>query len=432
MTRFRRSCGLLVGVVALMTAVSGCGSGTTSSNASSSGPVTLTWWHNANQDPGMSFWQSVADDFHKAHPNVTIKVVPMQNEEFNTKIPVALQSSSPPDVYQQWGGGQLATQVAAGKVLDITDDVKSWIGSLGSAAGNWQINGKQYGVPYNLGVVGFWYNKDLFSKASISSAPATWDEFLADIQKLKAAGVVPISVGGKDRWPDAFYWDYLALRMCSKSVITQAAKTYNLSDSCWVQAGTKVKQLLDANAFQPGFLATPAQTGAGSAAGLIGNGKAAMELQGQWDVGVMNGLTPNQQGLGDKLGWFPFPSVSGGKGVQAAALGGGDGYSCSWKAPRQACAQFLQFMASTDVQKRWTSLNVGLPTNSAATSSVADPNLKNLIGIRQKVPYVQLYLDIAFSTSVGQALDDAAANQFAGTATPDQVVKAITDAAKNQ
>jgi raffinose/stachyose/melibiose transport system substrate-binding protein len=89
-------------------------------------------------------------------------------------------------------------------------------------------------------------------------------------------------------------------------------------------------------------------------------------------------------------------------------------------------------MASTDVQKRWTSLNVGLPTNSGATSSVADPNLKNLIGVRQKVPYVQLYLDIAFSTSVGQALDDAAANQFAGTATPDQVVKAITDAAKNQ
>jgi raffinose/stachyose/melibiose transport system substrate-binding protein len=419
-----------VGVLALVTAA--CGSGSTSSNGSSSGPVTLTWWHNANQDPGMSFWQSVADDFHKAHPNVTVKVVPMQNEEFKTKIPVALQSSSPPDVYQQWGGGQLATQVTAGKVLDITDDVKPWIGSLGSAAGNWQINGRQYGVPYNLGVVGFWYNKDLFARASISAPPATWDDLLADVQKLKAAGVVPISIGGKDRWPDAFYWDYLAVRMCSKSVVTQAAKTYNLSDPCWVQAGNKVKQLLDGGPFQPGFLATPAQMGAGSAAGLIGNGKAAMELQGQWDVGVMNGLTPNQQGIGDKLGWFAFPSISGGKGVQTAALGGGDGYSCSYKAPHQACAQFLQYLVNAEVQKRWAALNVGLPTAAGASSAVADPNLKNLIGVRQKVPYVQLYLDIAFSTSVGQALDDATANQFAGTATPDQVVKAITDAAKNQ
>lgn len=433
MTRFRRTSGLLVGVLALMTAVSACGGGNQgSNNGSTSGPVTLTWWHNANTDPGLSFWQTVASNFHKSHPNITVDVVPMQNEQFNTKIPVALQSSNPPDVYQQWGGGQLATQVAAGKVLDITNDVKPWIGELGSAVGNWQVNGKQYGIPYNLGVVGFWYNKDLFSKASISTPPATWDDFLADIGKLKAAGIVPISIGGQDRWPDAFYWDYLAVRMCSKSVVTQAAKTYNLSDNCWVQAGQKVQQLLDAKPFQPGFLATPAQQGAGSSAGLIGNGKAAMELQGQWDVGVMNGLTPDQKGIGASLGWFPFPSVDGGKGVQSAALGGGDGYSCSWKAPRQACTEFLQYLVSADVQKQWTALNVGLPTNSAATSSVSDPNLKSLIGIRNKVPYVQLYLDIAFSTSVGQALDDATANQFAGTANPQQVVKAITDAAANQ
>ena len=433
MTRFRRCCGVLGAALALVVAVSGCASGSSSSsNESSSGPVTLTWWHNANTDPGMSFWQSVADEFHKNHPNITVKVVPMQNEQFTTKIPVALQSSSPPDVYQQWGGGQLATQVAAGKVLDITDDVKPWIGSLGSSVTGWQINGKQYGIPYNLGVVGFWYNKDLFSKASISAPPATWDELISDVQKLKAAGVVPIALGGKDRWPDAFYWDYLAVRMCSKSVMQQAAKTYNLSDPCWVQAGNTVKQLLDAAPFQPGFLATPAQQGAGSAAGLLGNGKAAMELQGQWDVGVMNGLTPDQKGIGDKLGWFPFPTLSDGKGVQAAALGGGDGYSCSWKAPRQACAQFLQYLVSADVQKRWAGLNVGLPTAQGTSSAVADPNLKSLIGFRDKVPYVQLYLDIAFSTSVGQALDDATANQFAGTATPEQVVKAIQDAAKNR
>jgi raffinose/stachyose/melibiose transport system substrate-binding protein len=436
MTRFRRSCGLLVSVLVLVAAVSGCGGGTngsgSGSNSSSSAPVTLTWWNNANTDPGLSFWNSVVSDFHKAHPNITVTNVPMQNEQFNTKIPVALQSTSPPDIYQQWGGGALATQVGAGKVLDITNDVKPWIGQLGNAVSTWQVNGKQYGIPYNLGVVGFWYNKDLFAKASISSPPATWDDLLSDIQKLKAAGIVPISIGGQDRWPDAFYWDYLAVRECSKSVLQQAAKTYNLSDSCWMQAGQKVQQLLDAKPFQAGFLATSAQQGAGSSAGLIGNGKAAMELQGQWDVGVMNGLTPSGNGLGSSLGWFAFPSIPGGKGVQTAALGGGDGFSCSYKAPRAACVAFLQFIASADVQKKWTALNVGLPTNMAATSSVADPNLKNLITIRNKVPYVQLYLDQAFSTSVGQALDSATADQFAGTKSPQQVVKAITDAAANQ
>src|SRR4051794_26229321 len=67
--------------------------------------VKITWWHNATADPGKSFWQTVADEYHAAHPNVTVDVVPIQNEQFTTKIPAALQSDSPPDLYQQWGGG---------------------------------------------------------------------------------------------------------------------------------------------------------------------------------------------------------------------------------------------------------------------------------------------------------------------------------------
>ncbi len=46
--------------------------------------------------------------------------------------------------------------------------------------------------------------------------------------------------------------------------------------------------------FQTGFLGTPAQVGAGSSAGLVANGKAAMELQGDWDPGVMSALTTRQ------------------------------------------------------------------------------------------------------------------------------------------
>jgi raffinose/stachyose/melibiose transport system substrate-binding protein len=378
--------------MALALAVSACGGNTSTGGATAGGPVKLTWWHNASQDPGKTFWQTVANEYHAAHPNVTIDVVPIQNEQFTTKIPVALQSSDPPSVYQQWGGGQLADQVSAGKVMDITDAVKP---------------------------------------AGISAPPATWDEFLADVQKLKAAGIAPIALGGKDKWPDAFYWDYLAVRACSKSTLQQAAVDYKLTDACWTAAGTRVKQLLDANPFQNGFLATPAQLGAGSSAGLLGNGKAAMELQGHWDPGVMASLTPDLKGLGSKLGWFPFPTLSDGKGLKGAMLGGGDGFSCSYKAPPQ-CVDFLKYISSVDVQKRWAALNVGLPVTRGAESGVQDPSLQSLIGIRGSASYVQLYLDIAFVTSVGQALDDAIAAQFAGTMTPDQVVKAITDAAKNR
>ena len=104
------------------------------------------------------------------------------------------------------------------------------------------------------------------------------------------------------------------MRYCSKTVLQKSALTYNFTDACWVKAGEAVEQLLGAEPFQRGFLGTPAQQGAGSSAGLIGNGKAAMELQGHWNPGVMNGLSPNQKGIGKNLGWFPFPAVPGAQG----------------------------------------------------------------------------------------------------------------------
>jgi raffinose/stachyose/melibiose transport system substrate-binding protein len=394
------------------------------------GDVTLTWWHNATAEPGRGFWQKIADEYENAHPGVKIEVLPVQNEQFTTKIPVALQSNDPPSLFQQWGGGQMADQAKAGKLLDITQASKPWIKSIGGAAAGWQYNGKQYGVPYNLGIVGFWYNKALFARAGVKP-PKTWGGLLAISKKLKAAGITPIALGGKDRWPDAFWWDYLALRVCSQATMVQSAVTYKFTNPCWVRAGVFTDQLIKADVFQKGFLGTPAQQGAGSSAGLMGNGKAAMELQGHWNPSVMNSLSPNQKGIGKALGWFPFPAVTGGKGKADAALGGGDGFSCSWKAPPQ-CVDFLRYIVSPGVQRRWGALNIGLPVAKGSERSVSDPNLKGLLAFRGKSSYVQTYLDIAYSTKVGQALDSAIADQFAGKKSPQEVVKAISDAAKGR
>jgi raffinose/stachyose/melibiose transport system substrate-binding protein len=394
-------------------------------------PVQLVWWHNATQGAGLKLWTQVAAEFHKLHPNVTVKAVPIQNEQFTTKIPIALQSSSPPDVFQNWGGGQLVDQVKAHKVANLTKYVKSWIKNIGGSAAGWQVNGQQYAIPYNVGVVGFWYNKDLFSKAGISSPPVTWPQFLADVNKLKQAGIAPIAIGSKDRWPDAFYWDYLAVKLCAKPVIQSSAVTYNFNNACWLEAGHMTQQLIDADPFQSGFLATPAQQGATSSAGLLANGKAAMELQGHWNPGVMQSLTPDQK-IPSFLGWFPFPNVPGSKALPGSLLGGGDGFACSWKAPEPACAQFLSYIDSMKVQRRIGSTNFGLPVLKGSESSVKDPNLQTVLKFRSKSPFVQLYLDIAFSQSIGQALDSAVADMFAGQASAGQVVQQITDAAKKK
>src|SRR6185503_5594663 len=213
-----------------------------------------------------------------------------------------------------------------------------------------------------------------------------------------------------------------------KAVMQSSAVTYNFRNGCWTKAGAYLQQLLDAGPFQNGFLATPAQQGASSSAGLVANGKAAMELQGHWNPGVMQSLTPENK-VPSFLGWFPFPNVPGSKAIPGSLLGGGDGFACSWKAPQPACAQFLAYIDSPKVQKQIGSTSFGLPVRKGTESSVSDPNLRTVLKFRSVSPFVQLYLDIAYSQSIGQALDAAIADQFAGQATPEQVVQKIADSA---
>ena len=90
------------------------------------------------------------------------------------------------------------------------------------------VDGKIYGVPIALSQVGFFYNKELFAKAGVDGDHIkTWDDLLAAVKKLKAAGVTPIVVGGADKWPLHFYWTNLAVRIGGKPAFEAAMSGEN-------------------------------------------------------------------------------------------------------------------------------------------------------------------------------------------------------------
>ena len=49
-------------------------------------------------------------------------------------------------------------------------------------------------IPYQPNVFAFFYNQDLFDQAGIKETPKTWDEFLDVCQKLKDAGITPMTM----------------------------------------------------------------------------------------------------------------------------------------------------------------------------------------------------------------------------------------------
>jgi raffinose/stachyose/melibiose transport system substrate-binding protein len=411
-----------------VTGLAACGNSGGGSAAPSSGngnKATLTFWNNATGQLATT-WNAAIASFDKTHPNVTVKDVFLQNESFPTKIPVLLQSSNPPDIYQQWGGGQEATHLKSGKLTDMTPGISSWVNSeIGLPAQGWQVNGKQYGVPFDLHVVGFWYRKDLFARAGISAPPATIAALESDDAKLAKIGVAPIAVGSKDKWPDAFYWEYFAVRECSNATLQKAMSSQNLGDACFTKASSDLTAFLKTNPFQKGYLGTAAQLGSGSSAGLVASGKAAMELQGDWDPGVMAGLVSDGSKVESELGWFPFPTVSGGQGDPKAVLGGGDGFSCTTSAAEPACEEFLQYVDSVPVQKQIVASGSGMPANKAAASAITVPAEKTAMSVYQASDYIQTYFDTALPQQPGQNLDTALANFFAGQGSAQSIVSSI-------
>jgi raffinose/stachyose/melibiose transport system substrate-binding protein len=392
-------------------------------------PVTIEWWNLQVNDPGKAFLKTLADEYMAAHPNVTINETVLENEALKTKIATAMQAGTPPDIFQSWGGGGLGEQVAAGLVKDITTDVSSWADTMNPGAmGIYQVDGKQYGIPYNFGMVGFWYNKALFTKAGITAPPTTWDELLADVGKLKDAKITPIALGGKDKWPGMFWWAYLSIRQGGQAALVPAVTDGAWDAQAFIDAGTHLKKLIDMKPYQAGFLAAtyPNESAA------MGNGKAAMELMGQWAPGAEAGESASKKGIGDDLAWFPFPALTGGAGAPTDAFGGTDGWALGKDAPPEA-VDFVKYIASIDVAKRWAGLNDGtLPATNGAEAAVTDPYLKTVLENRSKATFAQLYLDQATTPALGAAINDAIAELYAGTASPEDVAKTIAEAAKTQ
>jgi raffinose/stachyose/melibiose transport system substrate-binding protein len=399
-----------------------------SPSAAAAEPVTIEWWHITTADPGKTDFQNIADAYTAAHPNVTINITVLENEAFKTKLATQMQSGDVPDLFQSWGGGIMAAQADAGMLKDITADIADWKDTINPGALSiYAYNGKQYGVPWDMGMIGFWYNKDLFAQAGITAPPTTWDEYLADVKALKDAGIPPLAIAGKDEWPSMHLWTYLVLRIGGGDALQQMIQTGDWNTDACKAAGQAVLDLNALNPYQPGYKSAVYN----DEAAAVGNGKAAMELMGQWAPSVQMDQSADKQGLGDKLGWFPFPSVAGGAGAPTDGVGGGNGIAVGKDAPPEAI-DFLKFFESVANQNQLNTDNVGLSPVVGTGSSVTDPNLQMVAAGRDQATFMQLYLDQATSPAMGQAINDATNALFLGKSTPEKVCQAITDAAASQ
>ncbi|WBB95558.1 extracellular solute-binding protein [Solwaraspora sp. WMMA2080] len=414
----RRTLLSLAGLGAGAVALGACGD-------SGSDSAGIEWWHIQNTDPMLPVWAAFAEEFQAQNEGVGITITPLENEAFKARLTTVTQAGDPPDIYHTWGGGVLRQQVEAGLCQDITDAVAPWRDILQPASTlPYEIDGRLYGVPFDIGMVGFWYNKALFADAGITAPPQTWAEYLEVVGRLRSAGITPIALAGGEKWPGHYYWAYLAMRIGGVEALSQAGEDNNFTTSAFIGAGERLAELVALEPFQEGFLGASYGEPDGQAAAM-GNGDAAMELMGQWAPAVQEEASGVEGGIGTDLGFFPFPVVDGGQGSASDAFGGGGGFAIGRDASPDAI-RFLEFISQVDKQRRAAATGAFLPVTIGAEAAIEDPNLAAVAETLADASNFQLYLDQAYAPAVGQEVNDRVAELIAGQMTPEQVAEAVT------
>lgn len=186
-----------------MTLLAGCGGNaqeeSKKSEGSENGKVEITFWDNYADTLHTEVYERLIADFEKENPDITVKYVPLPSDQAKSKYDVAIQSKSTPDcgvIYQYWMN-DFVIQDALAPLDEYYGDSDMLLDTFVDSMKNTAPDGKLYSLPFYVVPPALWYNTELFEAAGVE-APATWEDVLADAEKLtdKENGVFGFSIRG--------------------------------------------------------------------------------------------------------------------------------------------------------------------------------------------------------------------------------------------
>jgi len=187
----KRKIAVAAALAATLLGAAACGSKADNTpTTSASGPVdgkgkTVKIWLMVD---AQTAWKGVVDDASKRFTDATGAQVDVEYQQWPnhlTKLDATLAGSDVPDVVEL-GNTEFSKYVFNGGFAALNksdfENSDTWLQGLEGAC---DLDGKLYCVPYYAGARVLIYRKDLFAQAGIAAAPKTYDEFLADADKLQ-------------------------------------------------------------------------------------------------------------------------------------------------------------------------------------------------------------------------------------------------------
>ncbi|MFB7288296.1 ABC transporter substrate-binding protein [Actinacidiphila glaucinigra] len=315
----RRSTALLA--AAGLSLLAACSS--TASGGAGGGALTYLTFNTPTLTP--VFWKDSIARAQKAAPGVSVKQVVAPSTDRDSYAKQLQASGQFPDLLQSITPAQYTE---AGL---LTPYEQSWIDQNFLLPQGNAIKGKVYIPPTNSQIIPLvFYNKELFEMAGVTP-PATWKQFLAVSEKLKASGVTPIELGGNDPFAAGMpLTGALSADVLGKNpqwIQQRHEGKVKFTDADVVAAATKMRTLVEKGYFEKGAL----NVSYADSIKDFNAGKAAMYPMGSWYLGSI----PKDQW--DTIGVFPWPTDDGST-VVPFAVGGSMAISTKAKDQKGAMA----------------------------------------------------------------------------------------------
>lgn len=417
---------MITALVGVMAFVAACGSdndnkGNTGGAGDNGGEkqITLTMMHPwTAPNPDNDVYKARIAAFEEANPGIKIEQDSVAAAQYKTKLFTLAAANNLADINVVWPGADLDPLVSGNLLNPLDDYMDNWNGLVreGALVG-YSKQDKQYAIPTKQNFVDIiYYNKELLAQAGHDSFPDTYDGFIQMIKDLKAAGITPISLGNKEKWPlQSSYMSVLTQRFAGPDFLQKVVNgEATFDDPQFIKAVAVIDELTKLEAFN----VDANNMDSVQAQDYLIQGKAAMHISSA----TVDGRIRINNEEGDKFGIALFPAVEGGLGEPGIAAGVSQ-FGISMKsgldeAKHEAALKFLTYFVSEDLYKDLTKVGIMIPADIEIPAD-ASPYLKEMMELTSKG--TTSVFDAVIPTAASKEFENGLQALTVGRGTPESV-----------
>jgi multiple sugar transport system substrate-binding protein len=374
---------------------------------------------------------AIAREFEALNPDIKVSMEYLGYDYIHDKIVTGMAATPPaydavmldviwPDEF-----------IKAGYLLDvsnrITSDMKT---NMFPASWNGVTrNNKIYGMPWLMDVKYFMYNKDILSKAGITTPPTTWEELVDQAKTIKDKGLVEFPIIWSWNQKEGVVCDFTALLFGNGGAFLDSAGKPAFNNEKGVQVLTWMKQTLDDGLSNPSSISSDENAVRDNF--VAGNAAFAVN----WLFQYTDSTNADISKIVGQAAFSPMPifAAAASAGVKGSSVDGSSAFAVMATSPyKEQTWKFLTYISSYDVQMKYSTEMLPVWQNayqgdSLNTLLAATPNNPVTVpAFLAQFPYANERPTVAYYNEASAALQLAIQEALTGVKSPQQ---ALDDAA---